>query len=106
MSTEYLSTCHIRLLMSHRCSPRGAHRWQAFIFYAYFEKVSFAPQRSQGLAAASAQPISRYNPPLCSPKSMCRLADKASGGRIRALVSLSLVGAAQFWSVGRWSLHK
>ncbi|KAI0690193.1 hypothetical protein C8T65DRAFT_672029 [Cerioporus squamosus] len=47
---------------------------QAFIFYAYFDHVSFAPLKSQEQAVA--QPTAPYDPPLCSPKSMYRLAEK------------------------------
>ncbi|RDX50132.1 hypothetical protein OH76DRAFT_1455600 [Lentinus brumalis] len=47
---------------------------QAFIFYAYFDQVSFAPLKSQEQAVA--QPIAPYDPPSSSPKSMYRLADK------------------------------
>ncbi|OBZ67212.1 hypothetical protein A0H81_12855 [Grifola frondosa] len=48
--------------------------WKAFIFYAYTGDISFAPLGSQAKFQFN-QPYA-YSPPLCSPKSMYRLADK------------------------------
>ncbi|KAH9938930.1 hypothetical protein B0H21DRAFT_52118 [Amylocystis lapponica] len=54
--------------------------WQAFIYYTYFEKVNFSPLRSQTGTSRKVVKGHRqtelYQPPLCSPKSMYRLADK------------------------------
>jgi len=53
--------------------------WQSFVFYAYFEKVSFAPLRSQPNVMPKGKADWLANmpqPPQCSPKSMYRLADK------------------------------
>ncbi|RPD63870.1 hypothetical protein L227DRAFT_572310 [Lentinus tigrinus ALCF2SS1-6] len=48
--------------------------WKAFIFYAYFDQIAFAPLKSQEqLAPERAAP---FDPPPCSPKSMYRLAEK------------------------------
>ncbi|CDO69305.1 hypothetical protein BN946_scf184976.g24 [Trametes cinnabarina] len=49
--------------------------WAAFLFYAYFDKLSFAPLRSCERAAQHSAP-KPYDAPLCSPKSMYRLAEK------------------------------
>jgi hypothetical protein len=54
--------------------------WQAMVYYMYTSKISFAPLKSEGARARRAA-IENYKllhpdvPPLCSPKSMYRLAD-------------------------------
>ncbi|EMD33598.1 hypothetical protein CERSUDRAFT_98161 [Gelatoporia subvermispora B] len=48
--------------------------WQALIFYIYFGEVKFAPLKSQGVTTP--EPQDAWSAPLCSPKSMYRLADK------------------------------
>ncbi|KAH9938932.1 hypothetical protein B0H21DRAFT_52231 [Amylocystis lapponica] len=53
--------------------------WQAFMFYATFGKVEFAPLLSQGPTTRKEQVTWQTElprPPRCSPKSMYRLADK------------------------------
>lgn len=54
-------------------SRNGYHRWEAFIFYAYFDRVSFAPLTSHKGPHTPPKP---FEPPPCSPKSMYRFADK------------------------------
>ncbi|KAI0779799.1 hypothetical protein C8Q74DRAFT_716517 [Fomes fomentarius] len=54
--------------------------WRAFIYYTYFDTISFAPLKSQQNATSdkgkdTAGP-GAFNPPECSPKSMYRLAEK------------------------------
>ncbi|KAF7790011.1 hypothetical protein EIP86_000959 [Pleurotus ostreatoroseus] len=47
------------------------------IFYLYTEEVAFAPLKSQNVQSTqSSDPSSLYEAPLCSPKSMYRIADK------------------------------
>ncbi|RPD63868.1 hypothetical protein L227DRAFT_608404 [Lentinus tigrinus ALCF2SS1-6] len=48
--------------------------WKAFAFYAYFGEVAFAPLRSQHQPRPQVQ--DPYKAPLCSPKSMYRVAEK------------------------------
>ncbi|EMD33601.1 hypothetical protein CERSUDRAFT_98164 [Gelatoporia subvermispora B] len=48
--------------------------WQALIFYIYFGEVRFAPLKSQN--ARVVETLDAWSAPLCSPKSMYRLADK------------------------------
>ncbi|KAH9941015.1 hypothetical protein B0H21DRAFT_753592, partial [Amylocystis lapponica] len=63
--------------------------WQAFVFYTYFEKVAFAPLRSQtdtpGLVVNKQGWPDLYEAPLCSPKSMYRLAEKYDLTALRQL---------------------
>ncbi|KAH9919572.1 hypothetical protein B0H21DRAFT_768098 [Amylocystis lapponica] len=62
--------------------------WQAFIFYAYFGKVEFAPLRSQDGTIRKEKgswQTGLYQAPLCSPKSMYRLADKYDLKALREL---------------------
>ena len=49
-------------------------RWKAFIFYSYFEELNFAPLKSEHKTRQRDEDPG--NAPLCSPKSMYRLADK------------------------------
>lgn len=49
-------------------------RWRAFIFYAYCEELSFYPLKSQQMPRPKEQDLSKA--PLCSPKSMYRIAHK------------------------------
>ncbi|KAI0633353.1 hypothetical protein C8Q77DRAFT_1157567 [Trametes polyzona] len=66
--------------------PDFAYRtWEAFIFYTFFGTVSFAPLGSQTRRSLPAP--KPYDPPLCSPKSMYRLAEKYG---IEELKELSL----------------
>ncbi|KAI0745441.1 hypothetical protein C8Q76DRAFT_703670 [Earliella scabrosa] len=48
--------------------------WKAFIFYSYFEELNFAPLKSEHKTRQRDEDPG--NAPLCSPKSMYRLADK------------------------------
>ncbi|KAI0743835.1 hypothetical protein C8Q80DRAFT_1183395 [Daedaleopsis nitida] len=48
--------------------------WKAFIFYAYFEEIEFAPLKSEQKTRPKDREI--YETPICSPKSMYRLAEK------------------------------
>ncbi|KAL1942541.1 hypothetical protein VTO73DRAFT_6143 [Trametes versicolor] len=65
-----------------------AHRtWEAFIYYAYFEQVSFAPLGSQNLARVPTKP---YQAPQCSPKSMFRLAEKYGVEKLKQLAAADL----------------
>ncbi|KAM5532551.1 hypothetical protein V8D89_013757 [Ganoderma adspersum] len=51
--------------------------WRAFLFYAYFDELLFAPLKSlKGSTAHSTGANNPYGPPACSPKSMYRLAEK------------------------------
>ncbi|KAF9227285.1 hypothetical protein BS17DRAFT_764562 [Gyrodon lividus] len=55
----------------------AAHRtWRAFVYYCYTGQITFYPLRSQ--MPRNRSPQVAGGPPLCSPKSMYRLADKAS----------------------------
>ncbi|KAF8832971.1 hypothetical protein BDN67DRAFT_986340, partial [Paxillus ammoniavirescens] len=55
----------------------AAHRtWRAFVYYCYTGKIAFYPLRSQ--MPRNKFPEVAGAPPSCSPKSMYRLADKAS----------------------------
>ncbi|KAI0356217.1 hypothetical protein OH77DRAFT_1423820 [Trametes cingulata] len=64
--------------------------WEAFIFYTYFGKVSFAPLRSQKQPVTAAANI--YEPPPCSPKSMYRLADKYGIDALKELAADDIKG--------------
>ncbi|KIK98655.1 hypothetical protein PAXRUDRAFT_9405 [Paxillus rubicundulus Ve08.2h10] len=56
-----------------------AHRtWRAFVYYCYTGKVAFYPLRSQMPRNKFPEVVGAT--PSCSPKSMYRLADKASSG--------------------------
>ena len=64
---------------------------QALVHYIYTGSIHFAPLKSQGLAfrrseQAKHRAKSPHLPPLCSPKSMYRLADFVSPGRILMFV--------------------
>ena len=48
--------------------------WKAFAFYAYFGEVAFAPLRSEHKPRPQVR--ESYKAPLCSPKSMYRVAEK------------------------------
>ncbi|PIL34171.1 hypothetical protein GSI_03882 [Ganoderma sinense ZZ0214-1] len=50
--------------------------WKSFIFYAYYEEVNFSPLKSQQMPRPKDQ--DPYHAPLCSPKSMYRIAHKVS----------------------------
>ncbi|CAL1713800.1 unnamed protein product [Somion occarium] len=59
----------------------AATTWQALLFYIYTGEIRFAPLRSQGedvraQARTQHKDTKLEEPPLCSPKSMYRLADK------------------------------
>ena len=60
----------------------GRLSWKAFIYYLYTGKVAFACLRSQGRAPTPSTVVRKENlspsPPLCSPKSMYKLADEVS----------------------------
>ncbi|EIW63025.1 uncharacterized protein TRAVEDRAFT_43329 [Trametes versicolor FP-101664 SS1] len=56
--------------------------WEAFIFYAYSDRVAFAPLTSQRAPYPTRSP---FEPPPCSPKSMYRLADKYGIDALKAL---------------------
>ncbi|OJT01841.1 hypothetical protein TRAPUB_7706 [Trametes pubescens] len=58
--------------------------WEAFIYYAYFEQVSFAPLGSQKLPHL---PPKTYEAPPCSPKSMYRLAEKYGIEKLKQLAA-------------------
>ena len=56
-------------------------RWEALLFYVYSGKIAFAPLRSEGaeermLAMKQHKHDHPHQPPLVSPKSVYRLADK------------------------------
>ncbi len=53
------------------------HSFRALIIYAYLGEVEFAPLKSENKAHSSQ--VDPYKPPLCSPKSMYRLAEKVNG---------------------------
>lgn len=58
-------------------------RWEALLFYIYTGTIFFAPLRSEGAeermcAVKQHKHDHPYRPPLCSPKSVYRLADKVS----------------------------
>ncbi|KAM5532554.1 hypothetical protein V8D89_013760 [Ganoderma adspersum] len=48
--------------------------WKSFIFYAYYEELNFSPLKSQQPPRPKEQ--DPYEAPLCSPKSMYRIAHK------------------------------
>lgn len=48
---------------------------KALVFYLYTDEIAFAPLRSQGVDRLSC-PTAAHGAPLCSPKSMYRVADK------------------------------
>ncbi|KAH9942342.1 uncharacterized protein BXZ73DRAFT_87955 [Epithele typhae] len=50
------------------------HTLKAFIFWAYYEELNFAPLKSQQKMLPTEQ--NAYNAPFCSPKSMYRLAHR------------------------------
>lgn len=56
-------------------------RWQALLSYLYTDRVAFAPLRSAVQSSNDGTNTTHlrhpFDPPLCSPKSMYRLADKA-----------------------------
>ncbi|KAI0645431.1 hypothetical protein C8Q79DRAFT_692725 [Trametes meyenii] len=58
--------------------------WEAFIFYAYFGRVTFAPLRSQEKLYSTVR-TNPFEPPPCSPKSMYRLAEKYGVEHLKAL---------------------
>ncbi|KAI8975820.1 hypothetical protein BD414DRAFT_467491 [Trametes punicea] len=68
--------------------------WAAFIFYAYFDTVSFAPlkSRGKGVTQDTRSPAMPYEPPQCSPKSMYRLAEKYGIERLKDLAAANLQG--------------
>ncbi|KAI0331010.1 hypothetical protein GY45DRAFT_673313 [Cubamyces sp. BRFM 1775] len=79
------------------CSRKGrvvfiedfAYRtWEAFIFYAYFGSVSFAPLRSQKERRPKHE---LYEPPPCSAKSMYRLADKYGIQELKDIAMASIL---------------
>ena len=56
-------------------------RWEALLFYVYTGKIAFAPLRSEGAeertsAMKQHEHDHPHQPPLVSPKSVYRLADK------------------------------
>ncbi|KAI1796421.1 hypothetical protein LXA43DRAFT_879627 [Ganoderma leucocontextum] len=51
--------------------------WRAFLFYAYFDELSFAALKSLKGSTARTDTNDPYGAPPCSPKSMYRLAEKA-----------------------------
>ena len=56
-------------------------RWEALLFYVYTGKIAFAPLRSEGTeermsAIKQHEHDHPHQPPLVSPKSVYRLADK------------------------------
>lgn len=56
---------------------RRNRSWRSFIFYAYTGRVAFAPLRSQGFVYHD-DGKDAAQLPICSPKSMYRLAAKVS----------------------------
>lgn len=66
--------------------------WKAFVFYLYTGQIAFAPLKSQGnpsTGSSNLKPSRKDNytpsPPLCSPKSMYRLADELGLNDLKAL---------------------
>ncbi|KAI0356218.1 hypothetical protein OH77DRAFT_1423821 [Trametes cingulata] len=60
--------------------------WRAFVFYAYTRRIAFAPLRSQGLPFAPSDDVSDGSQlPICSPKSMYRLAVKYGNAELQNL---------------------
>ncbi|KAI0365612.1 hypothetical protein BV20DRAFT_972855 [Pilatotrama ljubarskyi] len=60
--------------------------WRAFVFYAYTRRVAFASLRSQGLAFAPTDDADDGSQlPICSPKSMYRLAVKYGNAELQFL---------------------
>ncbi|KAK7682319.1 hypothetical protein QCA50_014523 [Cerrena zonata] len=73
----------------------AANTWEALLFYIYTGKVQFASLRSEGAeermcAMKQHKHDHPHRPPLCSPKSIYRLADKIGldGLKAQALVEL------------------
>ncbi|KAG1873055.1 hypothetical protein DFJ58DRAFT_760908, partial [Suillus subalutaceus] len=62
--------------------------WQVLLYYLYTDEITFAPLRSQ--ASPTTKNSSLNEPPLCSPKSMYRLACKIKhdGLQIKALAAI------------------
>ncbi|KAG1794219.1 uncharacterized protein HD556DRAFT_1443167 [Suillus plorans] len=56
--------------------------WLALLYYMYTNEIAFAPLRSQG--SSTARYCSLNEAPLCSPKSMYRLACKIKHDRLQA----------------------
>ncbi|EIW63017.1 uncharacterized protein TRAVEDRAFT_141629 [Trametes versicolor FP-101664 SS1] len=59
--------------------------WRAVVFYAYTYRVAFAPLRSQGLPFKLADEDDPSQLPICSPKSMYRLAMKYGNTELERL---------------------
>ncbi|KAH9942345.1 uncharacterized protein BXZ73DRAFT_87961 [Epithele typhae] len=59
------------------------HTLKAFIFWAYYEEINFAPLKSQQKMLPTEQ--NAYNAPFCSPKSMYRLAHRYDVPRLKEL---------------------
>ncbi|KAL6300195.1 hypothetical protein BKA93DRAFT_829264 [Sparassis latifolia] len=69
--------------------------WQSLVFYLYTGTVSFAPLRSQGLQVRMVEKEQHSRkfprrPPLCSPKSMYRLADKLGIDQLKELAAADI----------------
>ncbi|CAL1713803.1 unnamed protein product [Somion occarium] len=73
----------------------AANTWEALLFYIYTGKINFAPLRSQG-AEGRMQAMKQHKydhphrPPLCSPKSVYRLADKVGLEALKVRASSDL----------------
>ena len=66
---------------NHQVPLLRRHSLQALVFYLYTDEVTFAPLRSQNKDRSN-ETGPAYGAPLCSPKSMYRVADKVSLNRV------------------------
>ncbi|KAI6164187.1 hypothetical protein EDD17DRAFT_379521 [Pisolithus thermaeus] len=64
--------------------------WKALIFHIYTGRISFGPLRSQPSTGTSLRSGSADHTPLCSPKSMYRVADKYDLKGLKALARANI----------------
>ncbi|KAI6129044.1 hypothetical protein EV401DRAFT_1884950 [Pisolithus croceorrhizus] len=64
--------------------------WKALIFHIYTGRISFGPLRSQASTGASLRSGLADHSPLCSPKSMYRVADKYDLRGLKALARANI----------------
>ncbi|OJT09292.1 hypothetical protein TRAPUB_14289 [Trametes pubescens] len=70
--------------------------WRAVVFYAYTHRVVFAPLRSQGFPFKPADEDDPSQLPICSPKSMYRLAMKVGHACMASCGKVSDLPRAQY----------